>query len=266
MNEHADHGDEATRRRRGAARRPLAVWLAGPIGIDASLALAERLAWDVSEPEGRPPTLVLAELEPGITIGRGGSRADVELTDDELRAHGLAVRFVGRGGGAVLHAPGQVSVSLFARLDDLGLGRHDVGTFQERFEHALEGAVRAVRCGAARDSSLPGICGRTGLLAAVGIAVRRGVVWHGGFVNVRPDLGLFHRVRTLPVAAAAGRRTMGSIEADVQRPVRLQDVRSALVQHMVDAFGFPRAHIQSGFPTPIESIAARRQEIVNRVG
>lgn len=261
-----EHGDERTLWRKGAARRPLAVWLAGPIGIDASLTLAERLAWDVSEPDGRPPTLVLAELEPGITIGRGGSRADVELTDDELRAHGLAVRFVGRGGGAVLHKPGQVSVSLFARLEDLGLGRNDAGTYQERFEHALEGAVRAVRCGAARDSSLPGIFGRTGLLAAVGIAVRRGVVWHGGFVNVRPDLGLFHRVRTLPVAAAAARRTMGSIEADVQRPVRLQDVRSALVQHVIDSFAFPQAHVQSGFPAPVDAFAARRQEIVNRVG
>jgi lipoyl(octanoyl) transferase len=260
--EHHDPG----RWRKGAARRPLAVWLAGPIGIEASLALAERLAWEVSEPDGRPPTLVLAEPESGITIGRGGSRADVELTDEELRAHGLSVRFVGRGGGAVLHAPGQVSVSLFARLDDLGLGRHDVWTYQERFEQALEGAVRAVRCGVVRDSCLPGIAGRTGLLAAVGIAVRRGVVWHGGFLNVRPDLGLFHRVQTLPVAAASARRTMGSIEADVQRPVRLQDVRSALVQQMVEAFAFPRAHIQSGFPLPIERAATRRQEIVNRVG
>ena len=253
-------------RRKGEARRPLAVWMAGPIGIDAALALAERLAWEVSEPEGRPPTLVLAELEPSITIGRGGSRADVELTDEELRAQGLAVRFVGRGGGAVLHVPGQVSVSLFARLDDLGLGRHDVGIYQEQFEQALEGAVRAVRCGAARDSRLPGIAGRTGLLAAVGIAVRRGVVWHGGFVNVRPDLGLFHRVRTLPVAVASAKRTMGSIEADVQRPVRLQDVRSALVQQMIEAFAFPRSHIQSGFPLPIERATARRKEVVNRVG
>jgi len=248
------------------ARRPLAVWLAGPIAIESAIAMAERLAWEVSEPEGRPPTLVLAELTPGITIGRGGSRTDVELADDELRAHRLAVRFVGRGGGAILHGPGQVAVSLFATLEDLGLGRHDVGPYLERFEHALEGAVRQVRCGAARDSSLPGIFGRTGLLGAVGIAVRRGVVWHGGFLNVRPDMRLFDRVRTLPVAAAAPQRTMGSIEADVQRPVRLQDVRAALVQQMVDAFGFPRAHIQSGFPVPVEGAVGHREEIVNRVG
>lgn len=246
-------------------RRALAAWLAGPIGIDAALAMAERLAWEVSEPAGRPPTLVLFELEPSITIGRAGSRTDVDFTDDELRSHRLPLRFIGRGGGALLHGPGQVCASLFATLADLGLGRHDMGGYLERFEHALEAAVRTVRCGAARDSSLPGIFGRTGLLAAVGVALRRGVVWHGGFLNVCPALALHHRVRTLPVAARAGMRTMGSIEADVQRPVRLQDVRSALVQQMVDAFGFPRVHVQAGFPVPVGGMP-RPREVIKRVG
>jgi lipoyl(octanoyl) transferase len=208
---------------------------------------------------------MLHELEPSITIGRSGSRADVDLTDEELRGQRLPLKFVGRGGGAVVHGPGQVCVSLFATLADLGLGRHDVGGYLERFEHALEAAVRTVRCGAARDSSLPGIFGRTGLLAAVGVAVRRGVVWHGGFLNVCPELPLHHRVRSLPVAARAGMRTMGSIEADVQRPVRLQDVRSALVQQMTDAFAFPRVHVQAGFPVPVD-LGPRSREMIKRVG
>ena len=96
--------------------RSLAVWLAGRIGLDAYATMAERLAWDVSEPGGRPPTLVLYEPEPAITIGRAGSRTDVALTDDDLRSHQLTIRFVGRGGGAILHGPGQVGIALFARL------------------------------------------------------------------------------------------------------------------------------------------------------
>jgi hypothetical protein len=49
---------------------------------------------------------------------------------------------------------------------------------------------------------------------------------------------------------------MGSVEADVQRRVRLQDARAALVEHLVDAFEFPRSHIQSGFPVPVREAAA----------
>jgi hypothetical protein len=106
---------------RGPARRGLAVWLGGRIGLDDYWSLAERLAWEVSEPAGRPPTLLVCELAPAITIGRAGSRADVLLSAEELAAHRLDLRFVGRGGGAVLHAPGQACVALFGSLDDLGL-------------------------------------------------------------------------------------------------------------------------------------------------
>ena len=67
----------------GRPLRPgVAVWLAGSIGLDAYGAMAERLAWEVSEPDGRPPTLVLYDLAPSITIGRLGSRTDVEIADD----------------------------------------------------------------------------------------------------------------------------------------------------------------------------------------
>ena len=83
--------------------------------------MTERLAGEVAEGRGRNPTLVICELEPCITIGRVGSRADVRLSDDDLRARRLAVRFTGRGGGAVLHGPGQVVVAWSAALADLGL-------------------------------------------------------------------------------------------------------------------------------------------------
>lgn len=244
--------------------RSLAVWLAGRIGVDAYAALAEQLAWEVSEPGGRPPTLVLYEPVAAITIGRLGSRVDVDLGDDELRSSQLTIRFVGRGGGAVLHGPGQVGIALFARLTDLGFARHDVGGYVDRFEAMLEGAVRALRCGAGRDSRVAGIFGRTGLLAAVGIAIRRGIAWHGGFLNVEPWGLPLHRVRSVPVAAGPGMRTMSTVATDVQRKVRLQDARSAVVQQVVDVFGFAESHIHAGFPLPIRE--PHPPEPVSRVG
>jgi lipoyl(octanoyl) transferase len=250
----------------GGARRPLAVWLAGRIGLDAYAAMGERLAWEVSEPDARPPTIVLCELEPSITIGRLGSRTDVQFTDDELRSRGLPVRFVGRGGGAVPHGPGQICISFFAALEDLGFGRHDAGPYAERFELAIESAIHSLRCGTARDSRTHGIFGRTGLLAAVGIAVRRGVACHGAFLNVQPALEVFQRVKSVPVASPGGLHTMGSIEADVQRRVRMQDARSAVARHFGDAFSFPRSNIQSGFPVPLREPVSRSPEIVSRVG
>jgi hypothetical protein len=59
---------------------------------------------------------------------------------------------------------------------------------------------------------------------------------------------------------------MGSVQADLQRKVRPQDVRTAIVQQVGDAFGFARTSIQSGFPVPVPVVAARTMEAVSRVG
>jgi lipoyl(octanoyl) transferase len=217
----------------------------------------------VSEPAGRPPTLLVCELAPAITIGRAGSRADVLLSAEELTAHRLDLRFVGRGGGAVLHGPGQVCVALFGALADLGLSRTDVGGHVARFEMALDAALGRVRCRPARVPGVAGAFGRSGLLAAVGVAVRRGVACHGAFVNVAAPLDLCRRVRTVPAAACP---TMGSIEAELRRKLRMQDVRTALVHAIGEAWEFPRVHVQAGLPVMLRGPRARRPEALGRVG
>jgi lipoyl(octanoyl) transferase len=252
------------------AARPLTAWLAGRIALDSYLSLAERLAGEVAEPGGRGPTLVVSELEPIITIGRAGSRTDVLATDEELRTHRLGVRFVGRGGGAVLHGPGQVAVGLFAALGDLGMAPHDVGGLLGRLESGLESALVAVGCCPRRISGGLGLRGHCGLLAAIGVAVRRGVVRHGAFVNVSLAHGVRRRVRSVTVGAGGGAggeavASMGSIEAELRRRVRLQEVRSALVRGVADAFGFPNTHIQAGFPLPPVA-RTLAPEVLGRVG
>jgi len=249
--------------------RPLSAWLAGRIDQAGYAAVAERLAGEAALVGGRHPTLVVFELAPGITIGRLGSRTDVAVDDDELRSRQVTLRFTGRGGGAVVHGPGQVCVSLFASLADLGLGPHDVGHVLERFETGLAGALRALKAGPIRHPGVHGIFGRTGLLAAVGLAVRRGVVAHGAFVNVSPALDLHHRVTAVRLPQAEGGAkpvSMGSIEADIQRMVRLQDARTALVQHLAEAFGFEQTHIQSGFPVVRAAAGPASPEFISRVG
>jgi lipoyl(octanoyl) transferase len=252
------------------SRKPLAVWLAGGIRLNDYLSMAERVAGEVADPLGRNPTLVICELEPCITIGRAGSRADVRLSDEDLRARRLAIRFTGRGGGAVPHGPGQVVAAIFARLEDLGLAEHDVGGFLERFQQGLAAAIAAVRCGS--GELVPGgrgVVGRSGILAAVGLAFRRGMACHGAVLNVCPPLDLFQRVDTIPSrvqpVSLGAASTMGSIEADVQRRVRLQDVRTALVQGLADAFAFPRTHVNAGFPIRFQSPPSQ-PEVISRVG
>lgn len=252
-----------------APTRPLSAWLAGRTDWQGYARMAERLAGESALPGGRHPTLVVFELEPCITIGRLGSRADVLMGDEELQSRQLPLRFTGRGGGAVAHGPGQVCVSLFASLADLGLGRHDVGPCLERFEMGLAAALRSLKAGPIRHGGTSGIFGRTGLLAAVGLAVRRGVVAHGAFVNVCPALDVHERVissRRTKADGTAAAASMGSVEADIQRRVRMQDARTAVVEQLADALGFEQTHIQSGFPVAAFAAGPTVPGAVSRVG
>jgi lipoyl(octanoyl) transferase len=249
--------------------RPLSAWLAGRIDWQGYARMAERLAGEAALPGGRHPTLVVFELEPCITIGRLGSRADVLMADEELRSRQLPLKFTGRGGGAVAHGPGQVCVSLFASLADLGLGRHDVGGVLERFQAGLAATLRALKAGPVRHPGTCGIFGRTGLLAAVGLAVRRNAMAHGAFVNVCPALDVHQRVissRRPQGDGGTASVTMGSVEADIQRRVRMQDARTALVEKLADAFGFEQTHIQSGFPVAAVAASPAFPGTISRVG
>lgn len=220
----------------------LSVWLAGQIDFEAYLKLAERLAWEASEPAGRGPTLLICEHADVITMGRLASRRDVQLTDEELARMGVRLRFVGRGGGAVPHTAGQVAACLFARLTDLGLGEQDVAAYVDRFEGGLAAAVAAMKCPARRISGVPGVFGGSGQLAALGIAVRRGVVSHGGYVNVSTPTAVYRKVQT---TAEGG---MGSIEADRRRRTAPTEARSLIVQQLAAAFNAEVVSLQSGIP------------------
>ena len=242
----------ATRARRLArdlgpeARQPLLAWLASD-DVPRWAGVIEALA--ATDASARDPDIIPFLLAPAL------------VADTPAAARAAAVRLLER----------------LARQDggtNRAAAMPDAATAVATIAKRLDGTLTAAGLPAADwllvepvvDSRCPGVFGRTGLLAAVGVSLRRGVLWHGGFLNVNPAIDLQRRVRAVPFAAAAGPRTMGSVEADVQRRVRPQDARALLVEQFVDACGFPRAHVQSGLPIPLPPPGATGSQRVSRVG
>src|SRR5882757_3012289 len=98
----------------------LQVYLLGVVEFESALVLQRRLAYQVAgERDGA--VILLCEHPPLITVGRQGSRAHILCEPEELRAREWRVRWVNRGGGCVLHQPGQLVVYPIVALDRLGL-------------------------------------------------------------------------------------------------------------------------------------------------
>jgi len=220
----------------------LAIWLTGVIPIVDMQRAIEKTVSQAAHLQYSQPMLILCEHEKAITVGRSGSRQDIACSDEDLALQGIPLMFIGRGGGAVMHAPGQLGIYLFGSLESLGYSIDTLGIFIDRFHEGIKRALLDVRANPIRHDTMHGLFGRTGLLAAIGLSVRHGVVCHGAFVNVSSQCGIARRV------FSTRRGPMGSIESDLQRRVGMASVRSCIVTRLCETLGVEPKSVQSGFP------------------
>jgi lipoyl(octanoyl) transferase len=221
--------------------------LLGQIPLATCLALQRRLVAASRQSHSPRITVLLCEHPQLLTIGRNGSRGHVRLTSEQLAREALEIRWLGRGGGCVLHAPGQLAIYVIAPLDRLGWHPE---CYARKLQSAILKGLERFRI---RGRELPdrmGIWGQSGLLAAMGIALRDGVTLHGAFLNVHPSMRLQHSVDAvrpegLPPDARA---TMGCLLAERRTAVRMSAVRSALVESLAESLGTRMYHLLTGHP------------------
>lgn len=135
-----------------------------------------------------PDTLVLTEHPPVFTLGtRPGGEANLRWTEGERSGRGVELFRLRRGGDVTAHGPGQL---VGYPIIDLS-GKRDLHRFMRDLE---EGLIRAVGCLGLAASRRPGLTGvwlGNRKVAAIGVAVRHWVTWHGFALNVNNDLSLF---------------------------------------------------------------------------
>jgi len=218
-----------------AADPALQAYLLGPVEFGAALDLQRLLAYQVAGDRGQA-AVILCEHPPLITIGRQGSQTHVQLEPEELQVRGWRVRWVNRGGGTLLHLPGQMAIYPILPLDRLGLG---INQYLVRLESVLSAVLDdfTVRPDTANGSSGVRVGGR--LIADCGVAVRDWVTYFGAVLNVNPDLELFRRVR----CGVPADGPMTSIERERRGPLRAALVRERFLEHFAAHFQFDRTSL-----------------------
>ena len=220
---------------------PLEIYLLGLVDFEDVQCLQRRLVYDLGERGGA--ALVLCEHPPTISVGRSGSRAHIAVDDDGLRALGIKVHWVNRGGGCVLHVPGQLSAYLALPLAPLRLdvrgyldGLH-AALFRVLDEFELQGATRPDHGGVFLGNAR---------VASIGVAVNRWIAYHGLTLNVGAFLEPFDLIAEPGIGPLPLRQT--SIEARRQRPAPMAKVRESLIRGIETAFGLARHHLYTHHP------------------
>jgi lipoyl(octanoyl) transferase len=210
------------------------------VDFEGALALQRRLVYEVGANRDSA-ALLLCEHPPLISVGRRGSWAHIDGHIQNHRTGRFPVRWVNRGGGCILHCPGQLALYPIFPLDRLGLG---INAYLEQLRLTMADVLDHFRI---RTGTLPGHSGisvGTRPIAEIGIAVRDWISYFGAALNVNPDLLPFRGVSS----GVDGCSTMTSIERERHGPLRPALVRELLIEEMARHFGFTETLLFSDHP------------------
>ncbi len=221
-------------------------FLLGRLDYGTWQSFQRRLAYQASADVRNRLVVVCCEHSAEITVGRNGSRAHIRLTQDELNRAGLSVRWVNRGGGVVLHGPGQLAIYPIASLDGCGWSTDE---FMRHFHDGLRATIESLGIRTVARGASTSVWTRRGLLVATGVAVDDRTTTYGAFVNVNPQRSWQGFIDTAAGQSGGDHRTpTSSLFAERRRSVRMTEVRSAVVEHLTQAFGCQRHELHTVHP------------------
>jgi len=216
-------------------------YLLGRVDFPRCLQLQQRLLRQIADRDDGQIALLLCEHPQVITVGRAGSPAEIATENRLLQNRQIEVHWVNRGGGCLVHCPGQLAIYPIVPLRWHGFS---IGEYLERLQAGIVEALDDLGIHGRTRRRQHGVWGRTGRLAALGIAVRDGVTYYGAYLNVCPAMGLFRLVQT----DSEPEDRMSCLTAERRTDVRMPKVRAALVRHLAEAFGCDRYHLYTGHP------------------
>ena len=239
--------------------------LLGSVAFDDCVRLQRRLVYEVSSEARQRAVVLLCEHASVISVGRSGSRSHIRRSNAELQRQQLSVRWLNRGGGCILHAPGQLAVYPILPLDAFGW---NPGGYLSRLQAGLAAGLAEIGIETQSRGDGFGLWGRTGLLAAVGVSIQHGTSCQGAFINVSPNMAPYGFIDTAApyrealrraaefcetagdrqTFAAADKLTMSCLLAERRQPARMATVRSALIDQLVRSLECDRHNIHSGHP------------------
>lgn len=161
----------------------------GRVPYAEALALQREWVERLRGPAGAslPDLLLACEHEEVVTTGRAQQVGGDPAALDAVRAAGVAVVDVERGGHATWHGPGQLVGYPLVRLSE---GERDLHRFLRALEQALiDGVGQVSGVVLERRPGLTGAWTPAGKkLASIGVACRGWVTSHGFALNLDPDL------------------------------------------------------------------------------
>jgi lipoate-protein ligase B len=204
----------------------------GRMDYPAALELQEQLV-QRKQREPSPDILLFVEHPHVYTLGRGGNEANV-LAPLEVTVHRT-----GRGGDVTYHGPGQLVI--YPIIDLRSKLRKDVHRYVRNLEWSAIRTLHDFNLNATRRPPYTGIWIGDRKIAALGVAVRRCITFHGLALNVNTDLSYFKRIVPCGLAWA----DVTSMERELNAKQDFAAVKTRFLGNFAEIFGY--RDVKEGF-------------------
>jgi lipoyl(octanoyl) transferase len=191
----------------------------------AALALQEGIL-ERKQREASADVLLFVEHPHVYTLGRSGQEVNV------LAAQEVPVIRTSRGGDVTYHGPGQMVV--YPIVDLRSKLRKEVHRYLRNLEMSAIRTLNDFGLQGMRRPPYTGIWIDTRKIVAIGIAVRRGITFHGLALNVNTDLTYFKRI----IPCGLDWADVTSMAKELAKEQSAARVQERFLHHFADLFGY----------------------------
>lgn len=209
-----------------------------------ALELQREVARRVIVREISDDVLLLVEHPPVVTLGRGAKAAHLLASPEFLRARGVEVFEVERGGDVTFHGPGQL---VGYPILDLKRHRRDLHWYLRHVEEALIRALATMGIAAGRQAGQTGVWTNGRKIASIGVHAREWVTWHGFALNVSTDLSYFAFMVPCGIAGVQ----MTSVERESAEAISLPTVTKVVVTSFSEVFDLTAHPVDASVLAPV---------------
>lgn len=179
-----------------------------------------------------PERLLLLEHVPAvITAGRRGKDADFLVPREKLAELGIELHESSRGGQLTYHGPGQLVGYLIRKLDSHENTVHD---HVWKLEESMIKMLGDLGITAGRKKGFTGVWIGEEKIAAIGVAVKRWVTYHGFALNVNTDLDCFK----LFVPCGIRDKNVTSIQKILGHELDMPDIKARMNACIRNVYGY----------------------------
>lgn len=214
----------------------------------SAVELQEKLV-AIKQQDSYADILLFVEHPHVYTLGRGGKESNV------LAPAEVPVIRTNRGGDVTYHGPGQLVV--YPIIDLRSKLRKDVHRYVRNLELAAIQTLRDFGLSSARRPPFTGIWIGDKKIAAIGVAVRRCVTFHGLALNVNTDLEYFKRIVPCGLAWA----DVTSMAKELGTAPTIERVKESFLANFAKVFGYSKIEAATALLSEMNRPETRNAEL-----